>query len=554
LTCPEPETIVNGYSRAARLARRILVALMLAAPILLWTAGADAATVPAAKAGTLSVANREIVVFRAALLGVLPSSRAARAAERIDALSDAELTAPVRAIPATLGDLVGITILVGGKAMFSLLPGDLDPEDELSLAQVAEQARARLAEALRARADQRRWPVLLSGLLHTGVVTAVALALLWVLRRFGRVLASGLERHRAALADRGGALMWREYVARLAIRLLQLGRWVLFAMLLYGWLTYVLDQFPLTEPFGRGLVHSIVSLLDWLVEGIVASIPGIVTVALIVFVTQAIAEVITQFFDSVRAGRTHVPFIHADTVAATRRIVIIITWTLALVVAYPFIPGSDSDAFKGLSVLFGLVLSLGSTGLVNQMMSGLVVVYSRALRRGDFVSVNGIDGVVSEIGALATKVVTMTSEEVTIPNAALIGNPIRNYTKLAGSKGTLLSTKVTIGYDAPWRQVHALLELAASRTPGLRTEPAPFVYQRALSDFYVEYEVFAYIDRPLERVPVLSALHQNIQDVFNEHGVQIMSPHFIAQPAQTVVVPPEGWYAKPARDPKVAGG
>jgi small-conductance mechanosensitive channel len=539
------ETIVNALSRAARPARRILVALALAASALSSTAWA--AGVPAPASGTLTVANREIVVFRATLLGVLPSSRAARAGERIDALPDAELTAPVRAIPATLGDIVGMTILVGDKAMFSLLPGDLDPEDELTLAQVAEQARARLAEALTARADQRRWPVILSGLLHAAAVTALALALLWGLNRFGRALHLGLERQRAALAARAGAVMWREYLARLAIRLLQLGRWVLFAMLLYGWLTYVLDHFPLTEPFGRGLAHSVVSLLDWLAEGVIASIPGIVTVALIVFVAQALSEVISQFFDSVRTGRTHVHFLHAETVSATRRIVIFVTWMLALVVAYPFIPGSDSDAFKGLSVLFGVVLSLGSTGLVNQMMSGLVIIYSRALRRGDFVSVNGVEGVVSEIGALATKVVTMTSEEVTIPNASLIGSPIRNYTKLAGPNGTLLSTKVTIGYDAPWRQVHALLELAAARTAGLRAEPPAFVYQRALSDFYVEYELFAYVDRPLERVPVLSVLHQNIQDVFNEHGVQIMSPHFVIQPKEPVVVPPEVWHAKPAR-------
>ncbi|MDZ7651765.1 MAG: mechanosensitive ion channel [Burkholderiaceae bacterium] len=165
---------------------------------------------------------------------------------------------------------------------------------------------------------------------------------------------------------------------------------------------------------------------------------------------------------------------------------------------------------------------------------------------------NGVQGVVSEVASLATKVVNVRNEEITIPNSVVISSPIRNYSKLAGTHGTLLTTKVTIGYDAPWRQVHALLIGAAQKTPGVRADPRPYVYQTALSDFYVEYELFCSIDRPIERVPVLSALHANIQDEFNEHGVQIMSPHFFAQPDSAVVVPKAHWYAAPAQPP--AGG
>ncbi len=158
--------------------------------------------------------------------------------------------------------------------------------------------------------------------------------------------------------------------------------------------------------------------------------------------------------------------------------------------------------------MFGFMLTLGSAGIVNQLMSGLVLVYSRALSVGDFVDVGDTVGVVSEVG--------------------------------------VLSTKVTIGYDTPWRQVHALLIAAAEKTPGLRMVTRPFVYQRALADFYVEYELFAHMDKPLERVPVLSALHANIQDQFNAFGVQIMSPHFVLQSRNNVVVPAESWQAAPA--------
>ncbi|HVQ05553.1 MAG TPA: mechanosensitive ion channel protein, partial [Burkholderiaceae bacterium] len=140
-----------------------------------------------------------------------------------------------------------------------------------------------------------------------------------------------------------------------------------------------------------------------------------------------------------------------------------------------------------------------------------------------------------------------SNEEITIPNSVVVTSPIRNYSKLAGSEGTLLTTKVTIGYDVPWRQVHALLTDAAARTPGVRPAPEPYVYQRALSDFYVEYELFCSIDQPTQRIPVLSALHASILDEFNAHGVQIMSPHFLSQPDKPVVVPDDRWYAPPAR-------
>ena len=263
-------------------------------------------------------------------------------------------------------------------------------------------------------------------------------------------------------------------------------------------------------------------------DGAIASVPGIVTVAVILFVTRALVEVVLQFFERVQTGRAQVPFVHPETASATRRIVTFLIWTLGIVVAYPFIPGSDSDAFKGLSVLFGVVMSLGSTSLVTQMMSGLVVIYSRALRKGDFVVVNGIEGVVTEIGSLATKIVTMRGEEITIPNCGADRQPDP---ELLEARRRPRDDGVDQGDDRLRRAVApgpraarcwpraARRDCAASRR---RTSTSA-----RCSDFYVEYELFAHIDRPLERVATLSALHANIQDAFNEHGVQIMSPHFL---------------------------
>ena len=299
-------------------------------------------------------------------------------------------------------------------------------------------------------------------------------------------------------------------------------------------------------PLGRKLGSSLVSLLSLIGDGLVEAIPGMTTALVILFLTKAMNDVMVNIFKAVREGRTELIGIHKETASATQRIASVIVWGFGIAIAYPFIPLSNSDAFKGLSVMFGFMLTLGSAGIVNQLMSGLVLVYSRALSVGDFVDLGQTVGVVSEVGVLATKIVNLRNEEVTVPNAVLIGNSITNYSRLAGKRGAMVSTKTTIGYDTPWRQVHAMLIAAAEATPGLRSTPPPFVYQRGLADFYVEYELFAYMDNPLQRVAVLSTLHANIQDQFNSHGVQIMSPHFVAQPQNNVVVPRENWNAPPA--------
>jgi len=180
-------------------------------------------------------------------------------------------------------------------------------------------------------------------------------------------------------------------------------------------------------------------------------------------------------------------------------------------------------------------------------MSGMTLVYSRALRRGDLVQIGETTGVVQEVGALSTKIKNIYNEEITIPNAVIVSNQIRNLTKLHEMDGVHIGSKITIGYDTPWRQVHAMMINAALRVPGLKAHPAPYVLQRALSDFYVEYELIAALDDPFVRAPVLSQLHAEIQDEFNTYGVQIMSPNFEAQPDTVVLVPKEEWFKAPAQ-------
>ncbi len=195
------------------------------------------------------------------------------------------------------------------------------------------------------------------------------------------------------------------------------------------------------------------------------------------------------------------------------------------------------------------MVSLGSSGIINQVMSGLTITYSRALRKGDFVRIGDVEGTVTHLGLLSTKVKTPRREEMTIPNAFVSSNITTNYSRLHESEGVFVPTAVTIGYDVPWRQVHALLLLAAERTSGIRRQPPPAVRQSGLRDFYVEYTLLVSLDDPAMRPPVLDSLHANIQDAFNEFGVQIMSPNYEADPEGRKVVPREKWFEAPAVAP-----
>ena len=315
-------------------------------------------------------------------------------------------------------------------------------------------------------------------------------------------------------------------------------------------LTLVLHEFPYTRPWGERLGDYLTALLARLATGALHALPGLFAVVVIFVATRFVVRLVDVFFRAIETGTIRFTAVQPDTAGASRRIIVALIWIFALTVAYEYIPGSDADAFKAIGIFTGLMVSLGSAGLVNHLMSGLVVVYSRALRPGDLVKSGDFVGIVSEVGLLSTKLVNARREEITIPNAVLAGTTVTNYSRLAGEHGAVVSASVTIGYDQPWRQVHALLLLAAERTPRIRREPAPYVLQRGLSDFAVQYELRVHIEVPEERFRVLSDLHGRIQDAFNEFGVQIMSPAFESQPERSVVVPKSKWFTAPAGPPK----
>ena len=495
----------------------------------------------------LALWNRPVAELRATISGLTPEERARRTVMRVGSLPLRDTAFVVEAVPAQLGDLSGYFIKADGQIMFGLAPQDLDPESSLSLEEVSTRAARQLEIVLKSHILETRPGQLWSGAVHSSVATGIFLFFVWLL---WRLRAYALARFEAVVHKRGAKLLKVDvapFITKAEAQVVRLLLLIVFLTGGYFWLYYVLGQFYFTRPWADQLGGYLAGLAVSMGLAMLHALPDLFTVAAIFVVTKVFVQILGSFFRAVEAGQIEVGWVQADSARATRKILSTVAWLFALTVAYPYIPGSDSDAFKGVSVFAGLMISLGSTGLINQLVSGIVVIYSRALKVGDLVTVGDTAGKVMDVGFLSTKIMSVRREEVTIPNAVMTSSAVTNYSSLAGPEGAMATTSVTIGYDAPWRQVHALLMQAAVRTAGIRKQPEPFVVQRSLSDFFVEYELRFRLERADERFIVLSSLHAQIQDEFNEAGVQIMSPHFEGQPEQAVVVPKSHWFAPPAQ-------
>jgi small-conductance mechanosensitive channel len=517
-------------------------------PSLLTAIGAEAS----GETFTLVFFNRPIVVLRARVLGRRPVERARSAVRVLDDIVAAESAPRVES-----REVDGASLLhVGDRAIIALVPADVDALAGETLESVTAEAVRRLQQALDETVEARTPRALLTAAILAIVALAVGIVLIWGLGRTRRIAQTRLS----AIAERTLA---RSGIADIeavrSSRVLDIQRWLvtgatvaLQIIIVYGLLTFDLRLFPYTRPWGESLRSGLLSTAASAGGAILSELPNLATVLVILLLTRFMVRLTTLAFRAVEEGRLTLPGVYPETTQPTRRIVVAVLWLLAVVLSYKYVPGSDSEVFKGVSVFVGLIVSLGSTGVMNQLMSGLMLTYSRALRVGDFVKVAEVEGTVTHLGTLSTKIKTNRNEDVTIPNAIVISHAATNYSRHADD-GVFAPTSITIGYDAPWRQVQALLLLAAERTPGVRPSPKPTVLQTALCDFYVQYTLLVCLDQPNRRLATLDALHANIQDAFNEYGVQIMSPNYEADPGAPKVVPPSRWYSAPAAPAEGAG-
>jgi small-conductance mechanosensitive channel len=506
----------------------------------------------AAGEAEVKLANRTVAVLRGSFLGVGPQRRAERAQRILRELAAAEGTgqASVRVEPQ------GHLLLVDGQFALILVAEDADPLSGQTLAQASEAARSALQQALDETGEGRHTERLLRAVGISLLGTLVAGVAVVLTRLAGRWM-SGRFEHWATRARRrveiGGVPIVQTdrllLVARFSARALY---WFVALMVVYQWLGFVLSQFPYTRPWGEGLTRFLFGVAVRLADGTLRALPDLVVAAAILLLARGVIALAKPIFDRAAAsGRGSGGWLDADTARPTHKLFNVAVVLFAFVMAYPYLPGSDSEAFRGMSVLVGLMLTLGGSSVVGQSVSGLVLMYSRTLRVGEYVRIESHEGTVMKLGTFTTQIRTGLGEELTLPNTLVLNTVTKNYSRAVQGPGYVVDTVVTIGYDTPWRQVEAMLIEAARRTPGVVDDPAPRVFQTALTDFYPEYRLVcqARPSEPMPRAEVLSRLHARIQDVFNEHGVQIMSPHYLGDPEAAKLVAREDWYKAPARPP-----
>jgi small-conductance mechanosensitive channel len=493
-----------------------------------------------ARENTVVVNQRAIVTFRASVLGRTPRERALAGSTAVKVVL--ERGGPGEVTVWRGEGAAGLQI--DGLMVFHLASGDV--VDDRPLLEVADAVRGRLQQAVdevRESRDVRRIGYGVGASVLATVVAYLLMRALFALRR--RLLArleAAFEHWQPGQAGRSVLHTYWQHTHSALHGLAIVATWVVVLLLFNLWVTFVLRQFAITRYWGEQATDWMLGVATQFAHGVATAVPGLLMAVVIFLLARLASRANSALMERIERGELDVTWLDADTAGPTRRIGNLIIWLFALALAYPFLPGSDSDAFKGVSVLAGLMLSLGASSVVGQVLSGFALVYSRSLRVGEYVRAGDVEGTVTAIGLFAVKIHTGLGEEVSVPHSVVLGGSVRNFSRLAQGR-FILHTAVTIGYSTPWRQVHAMLLEAARRTPGVAQEPKPYVVQTALADFYVEYRLCAQSNEnaPARRAEAMSELHANVQDVFNENGVQIMSPHYLADPPQPQVVAPAHW-------------
>lgn len=326
-------------------------------------------------------------------------------------------------------------------------------------------------------------------------------------------------------------------------------RVVLTVLLLYFYVPLVLSFFPWTAPLSRKIVGYVLTPLQSVGAGFLDYLPKVFFIAVIFLVTRYLLKLIHLMFNAIATGVLTLEGFQKNWAGPTYNIVRFLVIAFAAVVMFPYLPGAGSDAFKGVSLFVGVLFSLGSSGAVGNIVAGVVLTYTNAFQVGDRVQIGETTGDVVERTMLVTRIRTNKNVEITVPNGTVLSSQVINFTTQAATQGLILHTTVTIGYDAPWRQVHELLISAAKGTQNILPEPAPFVLQTSLDDFYVSYQLNAFTDQPAVMARTYSELHQRIQDAFNQGGVEILSPHYRALRDGNMVTIPAENLAKSYRAP-----
>ncbi len=479
----------------------------------------------------VSLVGRTIFQIWGGLGVVTPEMRATRLSTRL-----ADLAKSREIDPTALRVLDGNTISTIQVADFIVM--SVTDEDATALGVDRATAATRYRDQIIKAVLEYREQATIRGVLWGAARSGIALvALLLALRGLGWVYGK-LDERTAALRRRYirgmriGTLevVGKDQVGRFGRALTAITRIALSLVLVYFFLTYAFSQFAWTQSWGENLLSAALTPLRQLASTIASSVDNVIAILVIIAVVRYTIRIADYLFTRVARGEAELKGFHAELADPTRKIVKFLLVVMGVMLIYPYTPISDNRGFQGLTVFFGLLISLGSSTAISNVVAGIVLTYTRAFRIGDRVKIGEAFGDVVEKSFLVTRIRTTKNEDISVPNANVLSNYIVNYSAMArDGSGVILNTEITIGYDVPWPQVHGLLMQAARDTVGTEAEPPPFVLQTSLGDFSVAYQLNAYTKEVTRMARLYSDIHQHIQDRFAEAGVEILSPTYEAR-------------------------
>lgn len=364
------------------------------------------------------------------------------------------------------------------------------------------------------------------------LVIALTWFFIWLLRYSNNKLLNAIgnkkEKWLKKLAYKDYTFLNEEQEYQGILFLAKLLRWFVYIVLIYISLSAIFSIFPFTRGWADKLIELVLSPLKGIFVSIWNYIPNLFSILAIFFVMKYFIKLVKYIFSEIEAEKLNLSGFHADWAMPTYSIVKFILYAFMFVLIFPFLPGSDSNIFKGVSVFLGVLFSLGSTSAIANVVAGLVITYMRPFKIGDRIKIGDITGDVIEKSLLVTRLKTPKNEEITIPNSSILSGNTTNYSTMAKNEGLIVHTTVTIGYDVPWKNMYQALLNAADRTEKILKEPKPFVLQTSLDDFYVAYQINGYTRDANFQASIYSSLHQHIQDCCSEMGIEILSPHYRA--------------------------
>jgi len=488
--------------------------------------------------GAVSIEARYVLTVYQPIGDYTPKERAERIAERIIAVAkDGDIsqeTVKLQSRDAWTEITAGGRILMAVTDVDAKMAGK--PREQLA-AEDAESIRQALLNYRR----EHSWSAILRGTVYSTLATILLVPIAWMARKVRLSLRNRIEKWIALRTQVERKTPWYISVTYGVSLILALGtviRWLLVIAIVEAYVTIILGFFSFTRNISHAMTDWLFATLGLLATSVLAYLPNLLVIALIGAVASQVLRLITMVFEEIGKGNLSMDGFYPDWARPTAKLIRMLVVLLVVVVVFPYLPGSKSPAFQGISIFAGVLLSLGSSSAVANAIAGIILTYMRSFLVGDWVKIGDTIGEVVERNMLVTRILTPKQEIITIPNATVMGGSVMNYTREAKNAGVIFHTLVTIGYDAPWKTVHQLLIGAAVATEHVLRHPEPFVLQTALNDFYVSYELNAYTDTPRQMQFIYSQLHQNIQDLFNEAGVEICSPHFSSlRDGNTVAIP-----------------